>query len=99
MNGLKKYAKSNVHFWPQSKYIVLGDSIAIDYIGRIESIQKDFNKICDVLGLNKDLPHRNKSQTERPVRRYYTSDATKRVVEEIYGEDFNRLNYERSLKK
>ena len=53
------------HYWfvcPQFKYIMAGDKISVDFIGRVENLNHDFEKVCIELILDdKKLPHKNKS--------------------------------------
>lgn len=63
-----------------------------NFIGRFESIEKDFKEICDHLGLEGELPHWNKtSHTE--YRQYY-DETTKKIAAEFYAEDLSRFGYE-----
>ena len=64
----------------------------IDFIGRFETLQKDFNQICDALDLPRtQLPHENQSN-RRPYQDYYTEEA-REIVTEIYKEDIERFGY------
>ena len=51
------------HVMPQ--YDMLHDDngkLLVDFVGRFESLQDDFDKVCDHLGIgNSQLPHRNRS--------------------------------------
>ena len=51
------------HVMPQ--YDMLYDSqgkLLVDYVGRFETLQEDFNRVCQTLGISdSELPHRNKS--------------------------------------
>lgn len=65
---------------------------SVDYIGRFETIQRDFKTACDA----KAIPHRwlkieNKSNHFN--FRYYYNDETKRKVRKFYEEDFDSFKY------
>jgi hypothetical protein len=68
-------------------------SLAMDFIGRFESLQADFQAMCDLLGLgNTPLPHRN-SSSHGKYRSYYTP-STRRIVEERFRRDCEAFGYE-----
>src|SRR5690606_16567753 len=59
---------------PQSDYLLDEDGeVRVDFIGRYENLQKDFEKVCEKIGLPPlEVPYVNKSGTiraERTVRR------------------------------
>jgi hypothetical protein len=64
----------------------------VDFIGRFENFVPDFNVACERAGI-KDvrLPHLNATQNQ-DYQSFYDL-ATKRRVEEIYGEDIERHGY------
>lgn len=67
----------------------------VDYIGRVENLPEDFGHVCQVLGVQFALAHRNRSQ-HMPYVKYY-SESTARLVSEAYAQDFERLGYSRDL--
>lgn len=76
----------------QTSYITLKNGeVGIDYIARLESITKDFARICDQLGVNESLPHKN-SHKHNDWREYY-DDQTRKAVLNYYSEDFDTFAY------
>ena len=67
------------------------DNVIVDFVGRLESIRDDFRTICDTLGLEANLPHKN-SSSHRDYRDYYT-DRTRRLVANYFREDIDRFGY------
>ena len=63
-----------------------------DFVGRYESLAEDFQKICDKLQLEGELPHWNK--TDRGSYRQYFDDETKAMAFDFYKEDVEKLEYE-----
>lgn len=84
---------NDVHFRPQLDWITLpgSDHIALDFLGRFETLEEDFAKVSLRLGASADLPVRK--QTKRLPYRDAYSKAMRAIVEEIYREDIHRLDY------
>lgn len=65
----------------------------VDFIGRFENIDQDFQFVCDKLNLKTDkLPHFNKFP-HAPYRDQYTQEAIDRVYG-MYKRDIEYFNYE-----
>ena len=77
----------------QLHYIADKDNnILMDYVGHVESIQKDVFFLCLKLRcLPFKLPKLNTSN-RKPYQEYYTPEMRKKV-EDIYGEEIERLGY------
>lgn len=79
----------------QSHYIIdLQGQQIVDFIGRYETLQEDFNHICDRIGITSiALPHRRKASDRADYRGYY-DESTRRLVAERFAQDIERLGYE-----
>lgn len=79
----------------QHRFLADADGrILIDYVGRYERLQDDFNVACDAIGIpRKRLPVRNVGRyRERDYTRYYTP-ATIELVRKHYARDIREFGY------
>jgi chondroitin 4-sulfotransferase 11 len=65
--------------------------INVDFVGKFESIGKDWDELCKNLGINADLPHRNKTK-HRPFRNLYNTELID-VVGNLYSDDILKFDY------
>ena len=87
------------HFVPQYLYLSNKNmELEVDFIGRFENLEKDFQAICSKLNISTVLPHFNSNRMERHWRSFY-NDKMLRIVEEVYYEDFTMFDYEFLSKK
>lgn len=82
----------HIHLEHQHTFICnQNHNIAIDFVGKFESINEDFNKLCTLLGHSLNLPHKNAS-TRNNYRDYY-SQKTKKIIARRYERDIELFNY------
>ncbi|PRA30788.1 sulfotransferase family 2 domain-containing protein [Pseudomonas poae] len=88
--------RRQIHFAPQTDFLVdhMG-RMAMDFLGRQESLQHDFQHLCERLGVDASLPHLNVSLERRsePVRDFCTA-RTRRLIRRAYQRDYEVLGYE-----
>ena len=79
-------------FQPQVEWLKNDEGkIDIDFIGKFETINEDFNQIKAAIGLDADLPHLNASK--RAGYQSYYDDETREIVGEWFREDIEAFGY------
>lgn len=68
------------------------DRVLVDYLGRMERLNDDFNYVCDVLGISAKLPQLNTSGGI-DYRTFY-SERSKCVIQERLRRDIENFGYE-----
>ena len=63
----------------------------VDFVGRHETVAEDFLKICQHIGLQRELPHLN--QTEHLSYRNYYTPETRAIIERVYRKNLDKFGY------
>lgn len=82
-----------LHFRPQSSFLTdpRTRKIGADFLGKVESLDHDIEYVNKALGISKRIPKLNTSGAEKDAAPL--SAASRRVVEEIYAEDYKNFGY------
>lgn len=76
----------------QISRLVVGDEIAVDFVGRYETLQSDFETVCAKLSINKvKLPHVFK--TDHAHYSTYYDERTCELVRNTYADDIDAFGY------
>jgi len=79
-------------FLPQINWITdENGKIIVDFIGRFENIEKDFLKVCEIIGKEKELPHLRKSN-HKPYT-YYYNEETREIIRKRFQKDIEIFGY------
>lgn len=78
------------------KYYVEVDDIKVDFVGRFENLQEDFNKLCEIIGRPIiDLQWKNRTTKIKDYYKHYYEDDSEvyDIVTKYYKEDLEFFNY------
>lgn len=76
------------HCMSQSKFI----NNEIDFVGKVENLQEDFNIICDKIKIKRNHLSR-KNRTSHEHYSIYYDEELKEIVSKRYKEDLENFNY------
>lgn len=80
------------HIRPQVEFIDTSHGVGVDFIGRFETLQRDVDKVCAVLGLPRRRLSLRNGTAHRPYWTCY-DDVLRRKVEMKYACDIERFAY------
>ena len=76
----------------QTDFVYLDGENVMDFVGRFESLESAFSEVCKQLCLeNLVLPKVN--NTEHKYFAEYYDDESRRLVRDLYRNDFRNFNY------
>ena len=88
----KKYYDNPKMFMPQMDWISdENGKVLVNFIGRFENIESDFNEVCSKLNITASLPHLKKSNRV-DYKEYYNIE-TAEIIGELFKKDIEYFNY------
>lgn len=92
----RKNVNSWKHFVPQYKFVCEpGSQIPkVDFVGYFECLHEDFAEIQRRLKDRSNLQHLNKTEGAKKDYRDYYTEATRKIVEDVYQEDIRIFGYD-----
>ena len=85
-------ATAPVTLVPQHEFICLGRHIMVDYLGKFETIDKDFENISKIIGCSDRLPKSN-STSHTDYTAYFDDEITQ-LARKVYKKDFELFGYD-----
>jgi|ETNvirnome_2_300_1030623.scaffolds.fasta_scaffold02220_3 hypothetical protein len=85
---LDRVHRYEFHLKPQIEFI----NENINFVGRFENLQEDFDKACTAIGVPSRKLSCENTSIHKPYWEYYNED-TKRIVEEKYKKDIEYFGY------
>ena len=88
-----EYSVHKSHFLPMYHFLLNdGGEIGIDFVGRFETLQKDWEYVCNVLGVSEVLEHHR--QFDHPEYSECYTPENWEYVGELYKRDVELFGYE-----
>jgi hypothetical protein len=66
-------------------------NLLVNFVGKFENLDEDFQSICRKVGISASLPHVNKSK--RTCYQDYYDPETRDLTARLYAEDIERFGY------
>ena len=86
----------NNEYRTQSSFIYDGKCLAVDYVGKVEEIDKDFEHICNHLHIKKGKLQKMNTSSRGCYKEQYTKNI-RECVYLYFQEDFDNFGYEKDF--
>ena len=83
-----------IHLKPQFEYLELNGRLGVDFVGRFEKLDEDFQKIKSLLNVEMKPLENHRTSAHEQYEEYY-DEQTKEAIHRLYEKDFQELGYEK----
>jgi hypothetical protein len=91
---LERRPLNHVHFRPQYEMLVdANGALAMDFVGKCESMQHDYDAVCTKLGVASTTLERANASSHQHFAEYYDAEL-KALVADFYRRDFELFGYD-----
>lgn len=71
----------------------MNGGVNVDFVGRVETLVRDFDHVCERIGIAPmQLPHKNRTESRREYRHYYNGQR-KKLIAKLYERDIDVFGY------
>ena len=93
MGSFRKFvfSREKLTFTQTSCLVDESGNLLVDFVGKFENLDQDFQSICHKVGISASLPHINKSK-RTDYQDYYDAE-TRDLTARLYAEDIERFGY------
>jgi len=92
LNFVKSSASSDVHFLPIYNQITIDGKLAVDFVGRFENIEKDFEKVTSKIKKKTKLKFHSRPTATNSYRGFYNNE-TRNIISRFYKNDIDMFGY------
>lgn len=85
------FSREKLTFTQTSCLVDESGNLLVDFVGKFENLDQDFQSICQKVGISASLPHINKSK-RTSYQDYYDAE-TRDLTARLYAEDIERFGY------
>lgn len=82
------------NFTCQTDRLFQNDKQIVDFVGRFENLEEDFEHICDKIGILESLCKINFSKDRSSYKKFYKTSEDKEMIQQMYLKDIERFKYE-----
>jgi chondroitin 4-sulfotransferase 11 len=84
----------NVFLKTQTELLSINGELKMDFVGRFERLQEDFDIICKTIKIETKLLKLNVGEYDNTNYRVHYTDEAKNAIEKLYKSDIEMFNYE-----
>jgi hypothetical protein len=87
--------KTDKHLCSQTSFLFLKDTPIVSFIGKIENMNEDWDRLMAQIGINSQIGHINRTQNDsQHYSQFYPDTALVNLVGDRYAEDIRHFGYD-----